>query len=51
MVQHFFNKVSLRTDTLLRFTLHFTPLGISFSPIVTQPFVFLVFQTINLGHD
>jgi len=35
---------NLRADTQLRFSLHFTPLGISFCPIVSQPFAFLVLE-------
>ena len=31
--------------------LHFTPFGISFLSFVTQPFAFLVLETINLGRN
>ena len=40
---------SLRTDTQLRFSFHFTPLVIRFPRCVTQPFVFLVLETIIHG--
>jgi len=41
---------SLRTDTQITFSLHFTPLGIRLSPCVAQPGAFLVLETIILGH-
>ena len=31
-------------------SLHFTPLGFSFSPFLPQPFAFLVLETIDHGH-
>jgi len=34
---------SLRTDTQLRFSLHFIPLGLSFCILVSQPVMFPVF--------
>jgi len=40
--------ISLRTDTQLRSTLHFNPLGISLCLFVSQPFAFLVLETNNL---
>jgi len=42
--------ISLRTDTQLRFSWHFTPLGIRLVLCVCQPFAFLVLETIFLGH-
>jgi len=33
------------------FSLHFTPLGISFSPFLPQPFAFLVLETIDIGRN
>jgi len=39
---------SLRTDTQLTFSLHFTPLGIRLSAFVAQPGAFLVLETIIL---
>jgi len=41
---------SLRTDTQITFSLHFTPLGIRLSSMVAQPGAFLVLETIILGH-
>jgi len=41
---------SLRTDTQITFSLHFTPLGIRLSAFVAQPGAFLVLETIILGH-
>jgi len=41
---------SLRTDTQITFSLHFTPLGISLSALLAQPGAFLVLETINLRH-
>jgi len=38
---------SLRPDTQL----HVSPLGISFSPCVTQPFAFVVLETNILKHN
>jgi len=43
--------IRLKTDTQIRITLHFTPLGISFSPFGTQPSAFLVLETINLRYN
>jgi len=40
---------SLRTDTQITFSLHFTPLGIRLSAFVAQPGAFLVLETIILG--
>ena len=37
---------SLRTDTQITFSLHFTPLGIRLSAFVAQPGAFLVLETI-----
>jgi len=37
---------SLRTDTQIAFSLHFTPLGIRLSAFVAQPLAFLVLETI-----
>jgi len=42
--------VSLRTETQITFSLHFTPLGIMFLRCVSQRFAFLVLETIILGH-
>jgi len=41
---------SLRTDTQITFSLHFTPLGIRLSAFVAQPGAFLVLETIIFGH-
>ena len=41
---------SLRTDTQITFSLHFTPLGIRLSAFVAQLGAFLVLETIILGH-
>jgi len=41
---------SLRIDTQITFSLHFTPLGIRLSSLVTQPGAFLVLETIILGY-
>ena len=41
---------SLRTDTQITFSLHFTPLGIRSPRCVNQPLAFLVLETIILGH-
>jgi len=50
-VVHYLSPVnSLRTDTQITFSLHFTPLGIRLSAYVTQPGAFLVLETIILGH-
>ena len=43
-------KCSLRTDTQITFSLHFTPLGIRLSSLVAQPGAFLVLETIILGY-
>ena len=42
--------ISLRTDTQITFSLHFTPLGIRLSSLVAQPGAFLVLETIILGY-
>jgi len=47
---NFILECSLITDTQLCFTLHFTLLGISFSPFLPQPFAFLILETVILGH-
>ena len=49
-IKNHLNISSLRPDTQLRFSLHFIPLGIRFPRCVTQPFAFLVLETIILGH-
>ena len=41
---------SLRTDTQITFSLHFTQLGIRLSAFVAQPGAFLVLETIIFGH-
>ena len=51
--RHFLSSViypSLRTDTHITFSLHFTPLGIRLSAFVAQPGAFLVLETIILGY-
>ena len=42
--------LSLRTDTQITFSLHFTPLGIRLFSLVAQPGTFLVLETIILGY-
>jgi len=46
-------KYFLVSELILNYVyhLHFTPFGISFLPFVTQPFAFLVLETINLGRN
>jgi len=44
------SSISLRTDTQITFSLHFTPLGIRLSALVAQPGAFLVLEMIILGY-
>jgi len=43
---YYFGYITIKTDTHLRFTLHFTPLGISFCLLVNQLVVFLILEFI-----